>query len=326
MARRQDTENILDALDRAQRALDDPATGLAALYKEQAELRRKILETVTFGTTGLREENRELRRRQEKMIGDLAETRTAVETLRRELAQAWAHTVRTPNPAATPGAVAVEYEPRQLEASQSIGWKEETVQEPTDPAEYSADSGEEAPAQIPAPTTPDAPPVGEQAPQYLPPTRGSDADPAREEVEEVGQPAGKSPLAERDLQADARAFEGALQAAASIGSTRLVCHRDTWEFVIGQTSTHKHFRTPGRISDLGEGQIEAYLSGRSLLAVLAAMRETYRGRDVDMATWALAFAVYQRTLDAVEAARRDVGSSGALTTIVLDDRAGSDAA
>lgn len=320
MARRQDTENILNGLDRIQRVLDDPATGLGALFKDQAELRRKVLETVSFGTTGLREENRELRRRQEKMISDLAETRTAVEALRRELAQAWAHTVGIPNPAAgTSGATAVEYEPRQLEAGQSAAWKEETVPESTGPAVYSDDDSQESPTQS-AEQMPDVHLPGEQAPPHLSSVPGSEADAAREQAE---QAAGESKVREGDLRADAHAFAGGLEAAASIGSARLVCHRDTWEFVVEQASTHRHFRTPGRISDLGEGQVEAYLSGRSLLAVLAAMRETYRARDVDMATWALAFAVYRRTLDAVDLAQRDVGSSGEFTTILLDDRTGS---
>lgn len=325
MARRQITENILNALERVQRTLDDPATGIGALYKDQAELRRKVLETVSFGTTGLREENRELRRRQEKMIGDLADTRTAVETLRRELAQAWAHTMGIPNPAAAAStATSVEYEPRQLEAGQSNRRKDEAVHESTGQAEH-GDKSEEPQAQIPENTAPDAQPderTEHATPHtlYTPDGAAAAAGEQVEQVEQVEQPAGGSVLPERDLQSDSRVFAGGLEAAASIGSARLVCHRDTWEFVFEQASKHKHFRIPGRISDLGEGQVETFLSGRSLLAVLASMRETYRDRDVDVATWALAFAVYRRTLDAVERAGRDVPSGSEITTIVLDDR------
>jgi hypothetical protein len=95
MARR-DFEKILDELSEVRRALDDPATGLAASHKDQEDLRRKVLETVSLGTTGLREENRELRRRQEKMLSDLSDTRTSAEALRREIAQAFAHIVGVP--------------------------------------------------------------------------------------------------------------------------------------------------------------------------------------------------------------------------------------
>ncbi|MFE0198859.1 hypothetical protein ACFW0I_24345, partial [[Kitasatospora] papulosa] len=55
--------------------LDDPTAGLIALHGELAQTRLKILETVQGGITGLREENREVRRRQDRMISDLNETR-----------------------------------------------------------------------------------------------------------------------------------------------------------------------------------------------------------------------------------------------------------
>ncbi|MET8138626.1 hypothetical protein ABZV24_43395 [Streptomyces sp. NPDC005251] len=85
MARR-DFEKILGELGDIRQAVHDSSTGLTGLRKDQEDLRRKVLETVQQGTTGLREENRELRRRQEKMLTDLADARTGVEALRRELA------------------------------------------------------------------------------------------------------------------------------------------------------------------------------------------------------------------------------------------------
>ncbi|MGW0580452.1 hypothetical protein ACWD25_31860 [Streptomyces sp. NPDC002920] len=100
MARR-DFEKILGELGEIRRTVDDPAVGLAALHKDQEDLRRKVLETVLQGTAGLREENRELRRRQEKTLTDLADTRTGVEALRRELAQTFAQIVGVPRPSVT---------------------------------------------------------------------------------------------------------------------------------------------------------------------------------------------------------------------------------
>ncbi|MET9835925.1 hypothetical protein ABZ078_43135 [Streptomyces sp. NPDC006385] len=88
MARRHDIERIFKELEEIQGALNDPTTGLGAFHQEQDQLRRKTLENVQQGTAALREENRELRRRQERMLGDLGDTRTAVEGLRREIAQA----------------------------------------------------------------------------------------------------------------------------------------------------------------------------------------------------------------------------------------------
>ncbi|MET8130226.1 hypothetical protein ABZV67_46480 [Streptomyces sp. NPDC005065] len=63
--------------------LQDPASGLPALRQQG----HKTLETIQAGTTGLREENRELRRRQERMLTDLADTRTDIGALQLEFSQ-----------------------------------------------------------------------------------------------------------------------------------------------------------------------------------------------------------------------------------------------
>ncbi|MFI8391259.1 hypothetical protein [Streptomyces sp. NPDC085540] len=47
------------------------------------QTRQKVLEAVAQGTMGLREESRELRRRQERMLTDLAEARSGLEALSR---------------------------------------------------------------------------------------------------------------------------------------------------------------------------------------------------------------------------------------------------
>ncbi|MER6268604.1 hypothetical protein [Streptomyces sp900105755] len=75
MSRRQNTERIFKELEEIQEALNDPAIGLGTFHQDQDQLRRKILENVQQGTAGLREENRELRRRQERMLSDLGDTR-----------------------------------------------------------------------------------------------------------------------------------------------------------------------------------------------------------------------------------------------------------
>ncbi|MFJ4967126.1 hypothetical protein ACIP6P_32595, partial [Streptomyces sp. NPDC088729] len=61
--------------------LDDPTVGLTALHGELTQTRLKILEVVQGGVTGLREENREVRRRQDRMISDLNDTRGALRQL-----------------------------------------------------------------------------------------------------------------------------------------------------------------------------------------------------------------------------------------------------
>ncbi|GAA3311758.1 hypothetical protein GCM10020295_82140 [Streptomyces cinereospinus] len=62
--------------------LDDPTVGMTALHGEVAQSRLKILEKIEGGgVTGLREENREVRRRQDRMISDLNDTRAELRQL-----------------------------------------------------------------------------------------------------------------------------------------------------------------------------------------------------------------------------------------------------
>ncbi|WP_162002149.1 hypothetical protein [Streptomyces violaceusniger] len=308
--------------------LDDPAAGLATLHQDQDELRRKVLENIQLGTTGLREENRELRRRQEKMLGDLSDTRAAVEALRREIAQAWAHTISASNAAAAPGVAAepAQREQRVLEAGAdsngATGW-EEAVDEGTEPAD---ERGGGAPREeqdqggvLSAPST-------EQEP--LPPASASAPAAPFAEAEAA---AAATPASERKPEEDweskkeddYRQHVDSVLKAAAIASARLVCHRDTWTFVIEQASQHPHFRHPDRVSDLEDGQIETFLSGRSLLAVLVTMRKILNDRvggDPEMATWALASAVYRRTQMAIADTTHTRPDGAEVTTIVLDDR------
>ncbi|QLH19285.1 hypothetical protein [Streptomyces sp. Rer75] len=133
---------------------------------------------------------------------------------------------------------------------------------------------------------------------------------------------GEDPEAEAKPDEHRQHLRGLLKAAA-IACARLVCHRDTWTFVIEQTSQHPHFRHPDQVSDLNDGQIETILSGRSLLAILVTMRKVLDdcvGEDSDLATWALADAVYRRTQMAVAEVKYTRPDGSEVTTIVLDDR------
>ncbi|MFF4911234.1 hypothetical protein ACFY2T_40945 [Streptomyces sp. NPDC001260] len=96
MARR-DIEKIIGELGEIRRMLADPHSGITALQQVQGSRHSKVLEHVTYSMTGVREENRELRRRQERMLSDLGQVRTTVDDLRREIAQAWAHTLGLPH-------------------------------------------------------------------------------------------------------------------------------------------------------------------------------------------------------------------------------------
>ncbi|MPY32237.1 hypothetical protein FNH09_13370 [Streptomyces adustus] len=317
MARR-DFERILGELGDIRQAVHDSSTGLTGLRKDQEDLRRKVLETVQQGTAGLREENRELRRRQEKMLTDLADARTGVEALRRELAQAFSHILGAADPArvAERGSSLelVEREPRPLDVADveaGDGWREEAVNEIPGPV---SDGEEEQRARDGLPEVVTAP---ASATQVSPAVDATSAEPS------AGSAAPASGDAERQREEDrAQHLESVLRAAA-IASARVICHRDTWSFLIEQTSQHPHFRLPDRINDLDDGMIETSLSGRSVLAVLVTKRKVsddHASVDKDVATWALACAVYQRARMAVTDTTRTRLDGAQVTTIVLDDR------
>ncbi|MGW2690179.1 hypothetical protein ACWC6I_44425 [Streptomyces sp. NPDC001414] len=316
MARR-DVERGLAEIREAVRG---SAAGLAGLHKDQEDLRRKLLETIQQGTAGLREENRELRRRQEKMLTDLADTRTGVEALRRELAQGFTHVFGVPQSSngADHGATSAvtQQAPQALKAEGSNGSGGTAVNEVTDSANgHNQDAPHgRPPVQSDAPETVTAPAPDTPASVPLEPTAGdSSADSPGSASERLGQ----ERKGDRDHHIDS-----VLQ-AARIALAKVICHRDTWSFLIEQTSQHSHFRLPERINDLDDGMIETFLSGRSVLAVLVTMRkvrDTSVQEEQDLATWALACAIYRRTQEAVTGTTHGWPDGAQVTTIVLDDR------
>ncbi|MFF0433930.1 hypothetical protein ACFYU9_17090 [Streptomyces sp. NPDC004327] len=301
------TDKVLSQLEVIRRELEDPATGLSALYVTLDQSRQKVLESVAQGTLGLREENRELRRRQERMLTDLADTRSIVEALSQRVEQnakasldprALPAPVAAAEPAEQPGVVE---DPHALEAP-TAPFK---AVEPVEKEEAQVDPLEEVRTthgRSGATGESGAPP---QAPVENPRYETSAAGPE-----------------------DDRAHLGRLLSAASIASAQLICHRETWDFIAEQTSGRPHFRLPEQVDDVDDGRIETSLSGRSLLALLTTMWQVIRdhetnaasGKDQDLATWALAAAVYRRTALAVDQVTHEAEKENGPAVIVLDDR------
>ncbi|MFI5744919.1 hypothetical protein ACIBBE_03140 [Streptomyces sp. NPDC051644] len=303
------TDKVLSQLEVIRTALEDPATGLSALYVTLDQSRQKVLESVAQGTLGLREENRELRRRQERMITDLADTRSSLEALSQRMEQntkappeARAPDLPAPvvvaDPVEQPAAIE---DPHGAEASAAPSKAIEPVERNearVDPLEEvrTAHGQARAAGEIAAP--PESP-----------------AKSPREDTSAAGQE-------------DDRAHLGRLLSAASIASAQLVCHRETWDFIAEQTSGRPHFRLPEQVDDVDDGRIQTSLSGRSLLALLTTMWQVIRdhetsaasGKDQDPATWALAAAVYRRTALAVDQVTHEAEKENGPAVIVLDDR------
>ncbi|MYT18920.1 hypothetical protein GTW69_01210 [Streptomyces sp. SID7760] len=296
--------------------LDDPTVGLSALHGELAQARMKIQEVVQNGVTGLREENRELRRRQERMIADLQESREEVREEMQQLREL-ADLLRGLVPAAVPAAV-----PHQ----------------PAVGAESDAGQGQDCTEGIGGLSAPQAAPDQDDQGENMEHTAGHEPQKASgsEPLEETGlknaieaayrgtatsavPASATSGQLPEPQPGDAKVAHGVLLLkAAGVASGELVLHRDTWEFLSALAVDHGHFRTPPAVEDVKEGRIQAALSGRSLIAVLIELWNTRTTATVLEADWALATTAYNRI--AAELARTT--GSGETIRITLDDGLG----
>ncbi|WP_254667950.1 hypothetical protein [Streptomyces griseus] len=290
--------------------LDDPTVGLTALHGELAQTRLKILETLQGGITGLREENREVRRRQDRMISDLNETRGELRQLL-ELADILRPLADLQRPAEEPSDA---YPPPA---------------EPAPPApETDPGTGPTVPTAVQLPTSPDTDSQGgtmednDRQAQPEPERRGQD-DALKQKIEAAyqgnstptAQPSAVAPPATADGQ-DPRVTHGVLLLkAAGVASVDLVAHRDTWEWLTALAVDHDHFRTPPSVEDVKEGRVQTVLSGRSLIGLLIKLWDTRSAATPLEADWALATTAYNR----IAADLTAVDGEGQTIRIVLDD-------
>ncbi|MFC9178862.1 MULTISPECIES: hypothetical protein [Streptomyces] len=287
--------------------LDDPTVGLTALHGELTQTRLKILETIQGGITGLREENREVRRRQDRMISDLNETRGELRQLL-ELADTL----------------------RPLAALQAAAEERGDVTGPYPPTEPAPDpdpaTGPTAPTAAQPPASPDTDSQGgtmEYHEHQAQPEHGDRDDVLKQRIEAAYQgdnapttpPPATSP-SPSGQQVDPRVHHGVLLLkAAGVASVDLVAHRDTWEWLTALAVDHDHFRTPPSVEDVKEGRVQTVLSGRSLIALLIKLWDTRHTTTPLEADWALATTAYNR----IATDLTGVDGQGQTIRIVLDD-------
>lgn len=124
-------------------------------------------------------------------------------------------------------------------------------------------------------------------------------------------------------------FDELLALAAGIAYAEITCHRDTWDFLVTQSSGGQHFRLPGFVEET-DCLINADVSGRTLIAVLDALWRTRQDPATDPGTRHLATKIYGRIGDAlrqIEASEPEPGRSARfrrddppVAHIVIDDR------
>ncbi|MFF8414499.1 hypothetical protein [Streptomyces omiyaensis] len=292
----------LQAIQKQLDILADPTIGLAALHGEIGQGRLKIQEAVLTGVTGLREENRELRRRQEKMIGDLSDTRTEL----RELM----NTLRTLLASPVPG-------------QQPEPGPEEPPQLPTDPQKPAEQAVEPSP---PTATEPQGETMEHTVPQ--PETDAADQELALKLAIEAAYRGTSVPTQPTDLETPPGLPPAAesgevthgvlLLRAAGVASVEVVAHRDTWEWLAGLATDHAHFHAPPAVEDIKDGRVQTVLSGRSLIALLIELWNTRFSAAALGAEWALASTAYDRIANELSA----VTGAGETIRIVLDDGTG----
>ncbi len=309
-----DAMNELEAIRKQLDRLDDPTVGLTALHGDLTQSRLKILEQIQAGVTGLREENREVRRRQDRMISDLNETRGELRQLL-DLAD-----------------VLRSFAPPEKAGGKSGEDTQAHSGGTAQPPKLEAEAGYDSPASAEAhpPVSSDTETQGgtmentEHQPQPQPEAGSEDQDLALKNAVEAayqgtgtsaGQPSAVTPQAFAGTD-DPRIAHGVLLLkAAGVASAELIAHRDTWEWLAALAVDHSHFRTPPSVEDFKEGRVRTVLSGRSLIALLIELWNTRSTATPLQGDWALAMTTYNR----IAAELTDIAGQGETIRIVLDD-------
>ncbi|MFE7617284.1 hypothetical protein [Streptomyces sp. NPDC057496] len=266
----------------------------------------KILETGQAGVSGLREENRELRRRQERLISDVTDARQDVATVRTELAQA----LRAALPPALPeNTAAPDTGPRPLpepaESEEEPMKHSEPGPAPHSPgirptgAGLESGNGQDVLKQAAADAYRGTAPAAQSGP-VIPQQARRQEQPAAEEL---------APEVQHGVR---------LMKAAGVALAELVCHRDTWEYLTGLSTNQTHFRTPPNVDDIKDGRVRVALSGRSLIALLIALWDTRDKAEFLTADWALAATAYDRFANELDTVGRGTQHT---VRITLDDGA-----
>ncbi|MFF2963344.1 hypothetical protein ACFVT1_31515 [Streptomyces sp. NPDC057963] len=294
--------------------LQHEASGLPALHQQG----HKTLETVQAGTTGLREENQELRRRQERMLTDLADTRADIGALRLELSQGL-QSLLMALPAEQPAPEAGE--------PPAMGGDEQQPESRTRPSASDSPEGElmnQNAANGPDRTGGTGRVEGDRSGALDGAALKAASEEAYQGTATTRPPLPTIPQQGRQQEEattpapSPEVLHGArLMKAAGVALAELICHRDTWEYLTGLSSNQTHFRTPPSVDDVKDGRVQAALSGRSLIALLIALWQTRDQADPLTADWALAATAYSRI--ATELDTITPGTGQRTVRIVLDD-------
>jgi hypothetical protein len=224
---------------------------LVTLTRELGTLRAELSDTVHDGMQELRRDNNELRRQITDTLGNgLAELRAEL----RELHQALAAAHRD-------GRREIDALRRDLDTM-----RREAAESRTAPTEASPSAPFDRHAY------PDAEPPPRDDARPTPPQPAPAPAPKAASEPDTGPPAAAT-------EPPGSSHRRRLEQVAGISAADLVCHRDTWSFIVEQASRNAHFQVPGEIQAGSAGEAQVTVSGRTLIAILTALHDVTRDDD-----------------------------------------------
>ncbi|MFE1763881.1 hypothetical protein ACFW81_06635 [Streptomyces angustmyceticus] len=315
--------DYMTALLDSRRALSEE---ISSVGQRLDDSRREVLDAITTESGNLRNEARETRNRANNAATAVGETNKAVAALHHEVSE-------------IAGALAVLQRSLDALARQPVFQTSEPTSAPANAPAPITQSDASAPAIAGGEGhTPLAPEAGAPSDRVEPHEEtdtqqpgDTAADPTRQPASEVDAPT-SSPVtpavdaAEETADGDADAMRlhntqeqvdhGALLLTAAVtGRVALICHREAWDFLAACASENEHFCKTTEVCDEGDGRIRAVLSGRSVIGLLIALRNTRTASSLD-GTWALASAFYHRLAEDLTTTSRH-GTQP--LTVIFDD-------
>ncbi|MEE1941113.1 hypothetical protein V1L54_17175 [Streptomyces sp. TRM 70361] len=311
----------LDGIGEEIAAVRTALTEARPLAQTPGEELYKLREAISTGTMVLREENRELRRRQEKMLGGLKDLHLEITSDRLgahpppseadaggEAGEETTRPVVDPPPTSS-GGVPEAQDGGQHEQEESVNGERDGNRRDLEDDAAKSPGGE-------APEGQRVREVKRAAEAALRHRSHGSGDGSGGATAPPGA-GGQTPRTPRDpLEEHAEL----LLTAAGLSRAELICHRDTWEFLLVQAARHPRFRVPGAVDDHGEDRVRTHLSGPSLITALISLWETRNApsETVDVG-WAMATRVYDRIRARLAGA--GPGDGRRTVRIVLDDGA-----
>lgn len=304
------------------RALEEQAT---ALGERVDASRREITEAVATQVSDLHADNRETRNRVNNAAASLSEINKSLPGLRQDVADL----AETVDALRTAVSELFAHLPDSSVAAPALAPSAgQAPPQSPDQAGY-ADTGSpdrtaEASGTAVAPPDPSETEAGtsEDAEQRQTAAEEVAATPTEAGGDTTGTPPVPASASERDgssVRGELARHDIVLDSAATVGTVHLVCHRELWDFIQEHAADIPHFRAPASPCEEGQDRLRITLSGRSVIGVLIAMRDT-RTKNAkygkDDGTWALAGAVYKRMAhDLATTSRNDTMP----LTVVFDD-------